>query len=201
MPSQNNNLPALTARQGAALVALVRQTLATRLKHRLSDSDREDLHKRLQDSAFQVHCGAFVTLKISGKLRGCIGSLTGREPLIDCVRKHAINAALRDPRFKPLSRHELERVSVSVSVLTVPQPMEYVDAEDLLAKLRPGVDGVTIRKQSASATFLPQVWEQLPVKENFLAQLCLKAGLPAGEWRKAQLEVETYQAQYFGEPD
>ncbi len=199
MLSSQNTPPTLTTQQGQALVALARQTLARHLKHQLSEKERINLEARLQDAVFQVHCGAFVTLKIDGHLRGCIGSLAVREPLIDCVRSNAVNAAFHDPRFRPLVDRELDQLTIEVSVLTAPQPLEYQGVEDLLSKLQPGVDGVTIRQQLASATFLPQVWEQLPRKQDFLAQLCLKAGLSADEWRNADLEVETYQAQYFEE--
>jgi len=140
-----------------------------------------------------------VTLKIGGDLRGCIGTLTGREPLVEGVATHALNAAFHDPRFGPLTAEELNRVTIEVSVLGEPQPLRYEGAADLIAKLRPHVDGVILRKGYASATFLPQVWEQLPKPEAFLSHLCLKAGLSGDAWRKGQLEVQTYQVQYFEE--
>ena len=86
-----------------------------------------------------------------------------------------------------------------MSVLTEPVPLDYTDADDLLVKLNPGVDGVIIKKGYASATFLPQVWEQLPQPEPFLSHLCMKAGLPAGQWRKGGLTVLVYRVQYFEE--
>ncbi len=194
-----NRHPTLTEQQGQDLVALARQTLATALKRQTCDDERARVEDRLQDDVFQAPCGAFVTLMLGGHLRGCIGSLTAREALVDCVRSNAINAAFNDPRFKPLKPSELERITIEVSVLTVPQPLAYDNVDDLLGKLRPKVDGVTIRKKLASATFLPQVWEQLPKKEDFLSQLCLKAGLSADAWRDADLDIETYQVQYFEE--
>jgi len=90
-------------------------------------------------------------------------------------------------------------VDIEVSILTEPKLLEYRDSSDLLSKLRVNVDGVIIRKGSASATFLPQVWEQLPKPEEFLAHLCMKAGLPANTWKKGALKVKTYQVQYFDE--
>lgn len=154
---------------------------------------------RLQDHALQAQCGTFVTLKIRGRLRGCIGSLVGRGSLVEGVRSNALNAAFNDPRFRELRDAELDRISIEVSVLTKPQPLAYSDAKDLVARLRPGLDGVIIRKGFASATFLPQVWDQLSDAETFLSHLCTKAGLPADEWRQGNLEVETYQVQYFEE--
>jgi AmmeMemoRadiSam system protein A len=88
---------------------------------------------------------------------------------------------------------------VEVSILTDPKPLAYGDSTDLLEKLRPGVDGVILRKGIYQATFLPQVWEQLPRKSDFLTHLCLKAGLDADAWRNEKLDVSTYQAQAFEE--
>ncbi len=189
----------LTEEQGQILVSLARQTLATHFRRPPSEGKGAELESRLQGAEFQASCGVFVTLKIGEQLRGCIGCLTGRGPLAAGVRDNAIHAALHDPRFAPLSDEELDRVVIEVSVLTPPQSLDYEDGEDLLRKLRPGVDGVTIRKHMASATFLPQVWDQLPKKEDFLTHLCRKAGLPDNGWRKDGLEVETYQVQFFEE--
>ena len=185
--------------QGQALIALARHTLMTHFKRTIAPDYRENIEKRLQDPALQMPCGTFVTLKIGGQLRGCIGSLVGYEPLVESVRGNALNAAFQDPRFRPLRDKELDRVSIEVSILTAPQPLAYNDVDELVAKLRPHVDGVTIRKGLARATFLPQVWEQLTDARTFLTQLCLKAGLSGEAWRRGDLEIETYQAQYFEE--
>jgi AmmeMemoRadiSam system protein A len=159
----------------------------------------QSLTQALQDNSFQSHCGTFVTLKIQGQLRGCIGNLTSTESIIDGVKRNAINAAFHDPRFAPLSNQELEQTKIEVSVLTEPEPLTFHDGEDLLKKLRVNVDGVIIRKGRASATFLPQVWEQLPRPEDFLSHLCLKAGLSSDAWKSSELDVMTYQVQYFEE--
>jgi AmmeMemoRadiSam system protein A len=151
------------------------------------------------DTCLHACHGVFVTLKVGGSLRGCIGCLVGSEPLIEAVRTYALHAAFDDPRFGSLTEKELDEVSIEVSVLSQPQALPYEDCDDLKAKLRPHVDGVTVRRGHCCATFLPQVWEQLPRPEDFLANLCLKAGLPSNAWRKGDLEVETYQVQYFEE--
>lgn len=144
---------------------------------------------------------AFVTLnKRNGELRGCIGSLTAHRPLVQDVSANAHAAAFEDPRFPPLTRGELPDVIIEVSVLTSPEPLTYADPKDLVAKLRPDVDGVVIERGWHRATFLPQVWDQLPIPEEFLAHLCYKAGLPANAWRQGELEVSTYQVQEFVEP-
>lgn len=194
MPAQ------LTPDQGRTLVELARFTLMERFNRKLPDSQRAEMEARLEDAALKVHSGTFVTLKIGGQLRGCIGSLEGRESLVDGVRSNAINAAFHDPRFRRLTNKELDRITIEVSVLTAPQPLKYSDPEDLIAKLRPGIDGVTIRKGLAGSTFLPQVWEQLPDPGSFLSHLCTKAGLASDAWHDGDLDVEIYQVQYFKEP-
>jgi len=199
MPSPNNSAPSLTPEQGAALVTLARRTLTERFGQLLSPDACKDLDARLADQALQTKSGTFVTLKSDNQLRGCIGSLAASASIVDGIRENALNAAFHDPRFPPLKKKELPGVHIEVSVLTEPVPLEYTDAEDLLAKLEPGVDGVIIRKGYASATFLPQVWEQLPQPESFLSHLCMKAGLPAGQWREGGLTVLVYRVQYFEE--
>jgi len=197
---QNNETPSqLTREQGRLLVRLARQTIETKLGKSLAEEENRVLEQALGDDIFQTQRGVFVTLKISHNLRGCIGSLFGFEPIRKGVEENAVNAAFHDPRFKPLTLDELSRVAIEVSVLTHPEPLAYTDGDDLISKLRPHLDGVIIRKGSASSTFLPQVWEQLLKPHDFLEQLCLKAGLPSNEWRTGQLEVSTYQVQYFEE--
>ncbi|WP_448850697.1 AmmeMemoRadiSam system protein B [Corynebacterium sp. 335C] len=133
---------------------------------------------------------AFVTLTAGGRLRGCIGSLEPRRPLLDDVRANAVAAAVRDPRFPPLTAGELDGVSVEVSVLTPPEPVPGVrSAADAAAALRPGVDGATLTAGARRGTFLPQVWEQLPEPRDFVDRLVVKAGLPPGTWPEgARLE-------------
>jgi AmmeMemoRadiSam system protein A len=98
-----------------------------------------------------------------------------------------------------LTDKELDQTEIEVSILTEPRPLEYQSRQDLTKKLRVKVDGVIIRKGHASATFLPQVWEQLPQPEEFLSHLCLKAGLPSDAWKDPEVEILTYQVQYFEE--
>jgi AmmeMemoRadiSam system protein B/AmmeMemoRadiSam system protein A len=185
--------------QGRVLVKLARKTIADQLGCDTPDTLSADLAQALQDDSFQLRCGTFVTLKIKGQLRGCIGNLTSTESVLDGVKRNAVNAAFHDPRFSPLSKDDLDRTEIEVSILTEPQPLAFRDGQDLVKKLRAHVDGVIIRKGQASATFLPQVWEQLPAAEEFLTHLCLKAGLPSDAWQNSELEVLTYQVQYFEE--
>jgi AmmeMemoRadiSam system protein A len=201
MENEQASNPDFSTAQGQALVKLARYTIMERLGRGLSSSEINLLETALQDKHFQSHCGTFVTLKIQGQLRGCIGNLTPTESITNGIRRNAINAAFHDPRFAPLSRIELDQTEIEVSILTEPQPLEYRDKDDLINKLRVNIDGVIIRQGHASATFLPQVWEQLPKPEDFLTHLCMKAGLPSDAWKSSQLEVLTYQVQYFEETE
>lgn len=189
----------LSPEEGQCLVRLARATISERLKHPMTADDHRSLQAELQAPIFASQCGAFVTLKVKNALRGCIGSLTSSEPLVENVRHNALNAAFQDPRFPPLDPEELAQTRIEVSVLTLPETLSYSGADDLLSQLRPGIDGVILRKGGASATFLPQVWKQLPRRQDFLSHLCLKAGLAAQAWREDILGVEIYQVQYFEE--
>lgn len=189
----------LTREQGTALVTLARQTLARHFGEPIQLARSQELEAQLADQALQARCDTFVTLKIGNQLRGCIGSLSASASIVSGVRDNALNAAFCDPRFSPLQKTELDTVHIEVSVLSEPLSLAYTTADDLLTKLRPGIDGVIIKKGSASATFLPQVWEQLPRPEVFLSHLCMKAGLPDDQWQKGDLTVSTYGVQYFEE--
>ena len=145
---------------------------------------------------------SFVTLINRGQLRGCIGSLEAIRPLAEDVRLHAIAAALKDPRFPPVQEDELSAIQIEISRLTRPLPLEYIDAEDLVSKLRPHVDGVILRYDSyRRATFLPQVWEKIPDPADFLCNLCHKMGVEPDLWRYKHFEVLTYLVEEFHEGD
>ena len=124
----------------------------------------------------------FVTLTQDGQLRGCIGSLEAYRPLATDVTENAIAAAFRDPRFPSLASDELARTRVEVSLLEASKTLEFVNEADALARLRPGIDGLILTHGHRRATFLPQVWESLPDRKQFITQLKLKAGLPADFW-------------------
>ena len=141
----------------------------------------------------------FVTLTIDGMLRGCVGALEAYQPLIKDVREHALAAALEDFRFSPVRPDELEKISIGISRLTTPQLLDYEDPDDLLIKLRPGIDGVVLKDGLRRATFLPQVWQKLSSPVTFLEHLCQKMGGPADLWRQQRLEVLTYQVEEFHE--
>ena len=189
----------LNEKQGNILLRLARQTIAKHLNLTVSEPVEE---VELADPGLQAKRGVFVTLNKHGALRGCIGSLVGQESIIDGVRRHALNAAFHDSRFPPVTSDEVPELRIDVSVLSEPRPLEYRDDQDLVRKLRPHVDGVILRAPGgAGATFLPQVWDQLPDPQLFLSRLCLKAGLPQMAWQSGQLEIDTYQVQHFEEKE
>jgi AmmeMemoRadiSam system protein A len=177
------------------LLKLAREAI-TRAAHdqKVSPVDLDALAEDLREDG-----ACFVTLTKRGDLRGCIGSLEARRPLALDVQENAVSAAMRDPRFPPVRPGELDDLHVEVSVLSKPQPLSCDSADDLIAKLRPNVDGVVIERGWNRATFLPQVWEKLPDPHQFLQHLCLKAYLPADAYRHPGLDVYTYQVEKFEE--
>jgi AmmeMemoRadiSam system protein A len=142
----------------------------------------------------------FVTLDIDHELRGCIGGLYADAPLAQDVQRHAIAAATEDPRFPPLSTHEVAIVHIEVSVLTPPEPVPHQSPDELLHTLRREVDGVILVSGWQRSTFLPQVWERVPDPINFLDMLSEKAGGPPDLWRDPATEILRYQVEIFEEP-
>ena len=125
---------------------------------------------------------SFVTLEAGGRLRGCIGSLTATRPLAADVAHNAHGAAFTDPRFPPVKEDEVEGLRIKISVLSPAAPMRVASAADLVASLRPGIDGLIVRDGDKRATFLPSVWKGIPEPERFVRALAKKAGWPAGHW-------------------
>ena len=185
----------LTEEEGRYLLSFARKTIEQKIFNLGAQLELESF----DSNTFSEKRGTFVTLTIDGGLRGCIGNIVPQESLLDGVKANAINAAFRDPRFEPLSEKEWEKVKIEISILTDPKPLDYSNRRDLLEKMKPGSDGIILKKGYNKATFLPQVWEQLPEKKEFLTHLCLKAGLDGNEWEKGKLEVSTYQVQAFEE--
>jgi len=125
---------------------------------------------------------SFVTLTMSGRLRGCIGSLQAHRRLLDDVKANAQAAAFRDPRFRPLTATEYTETAIEISLLSPLSPMEVQGEQDALSQLRPGVDGIVLQCGQNRGTFLPQVWESLPDPRHFLGELKRKAGLTPEFW-------------------
>ena len=167
----------LSKTQQQQLLSLARASIAHGLKHGkpLRSTTPED-NKLQQDGA------CFVTLTIDGELRGCIGSLEAHRPLWQDVAENAFASAFRDPRFPPLSAVELEPIHIEISVLTPLEEISFRSEQNLLAQIVPGVDGLVLEDKGYRGTFWPLVWQQLPDKQQFFAQLKRKAGMPAHYW-------------------
>ena len=174
---------------GAALVGIARAAI----ENALGLGARSEIRKL----ACLDQLGAtFVTLTLHGRLRGCIGSLAAVLPLGEDVAANACAAAFEDPRFTKLTREEWPQCEVEVSLLSSPKPIRFADEADLLGQIRAGEDGLILELGDKRATYLPQVWEGLPDKRQFLAELVKKAGLPA-DTRLARCRVQRYRARKF----
>lgn len=141
----------------------------------------------------------FITLNQDNNLRGCIGSIIPHRSLFLDIYHNAQAAAFSDPRFVPLLQDELENLTLEVSVLSTPTPLSYIDYEDLLTKITPKVDGIILRHKNYSGTFLPQVWDQLQTKEEFLQQLSYKAGANPSIYNEHPT-IHIYQVNSLMEP-
>jgi|GEM_PF-573795 len=195
----------LTNQDKEFLINLARQTVSWYVKDRkIPKPDKGTLSEAVQQKA-----GCFVTLttkpayKGDNGLRGCIGVFERDRPLYENVISRAIAAATEDTRFNPVKYSELDGIKIEISVLTEPKDFLFKSPEDLLARLRPLKDGVILRTRYGGSTFLPQVWEQLPDKEQFLSHLCMKHGAPGNAWKNdyKNVQVLTYEAIVFGEEE
>lgn len=187
----------LSSNDKKILLAVARQAIVQATQKK----EIEDLDLSLFSKALCEKGASFVTLhrKDNGQLRGCIGTLEAYQLLVKDVQDHAIAAALEDYRFPPVTFHEVQNLIIEISRLTTPCKLKYTNSKNLPVMLKPGVDGVIIRDGSKKATFLPQVWEQLPDPEDFLAHLCQKMGVHRDFWKKKLLDVSIYQVEKFNE--
>jgi AmmeMemoRadiSam system protein A len=176
--------------RGLALLALARTSIAQALNLPIAALD--------MPGWLQEPGACFVTLTQKGRLRGCIGSLEAHRSLGEDVRANAVACALRDPRFTPLKVAELDRTQVEVSVLSPMESLQVRSEAQALAQLRPQVDGVVLEYAGHRATFLPQVWEQLPTVDQFVRQLKRKAGLPEDFWSEG-LRLQRYTVEKWKE--
>lgn len=174
---------------GRTLLAIARAAIESRLFGNACTADAPWLGQA---------AATFVTLTCDGKLRGCIGSLEASRALGTDVAENALAAAFRDPRFPQMTAQEWPRIRVEVSLLSAPKPMRFADEADLIAQIRPGEDGLILEADGRRATFLPQVWESIPDKRAFLAELARKAGL-ARDVRLARCKVSRYRVTKWSE--
>lgn len=177
---------------GHTLVGAARHSIAHALGLPSPHADAPPHHPALSQPG-----ATFVTLlSADGELRGCVGRLEASRALGVDVRANACAAAFNDTRFAPLRAHEWHGLQVEVSLLDAPEPLAVRSEAEALATLRPGIDGVIFEWRGARATFLPQVWEQLPEPASFLATLKRKAGLPADFWA-ADVKLARYRVRKF----
>ena len=141
----------------------------------------------------------FVTLTKNGELRGCIGKIIPVQALYKDVIENTYSAALDDYRFSEVSKEELSKIQIEISILDIPKKIDYKNAEDLLNILLKNKFGVLITFQGKSATFLPQVWDELNNASEFLNHLCAKAGLSEEIWKNEKIEVQVYNVEKFSE--
>ncbi len=187
----------LTENEKKTLLRLAREAIETAVE----SSHAATLDLDSLPPALRQPMATFVTLYNGDQLRGCIGGLTAEYALAEDVRIHAAAAATKDFRFPPIRADEIPQLKIEISVLSTPEPLDYQDAEDLLGKLQPGVDGVILQQGNRRATFLPQVWKKIPDPEHFLGMLCEKAFLPSNAWKSGKLQVLTYHVLPICETD
>jgi len=184
----------LTPQERRRLLAIARDSIA----HGLQEQRPLLPDPATLDGALAVPRPCFATLQVDGQLRGCIGSLVARDPLGIGAADYAFRAAFADPRFPPLPAALFPALEIELSVLGDPEPLPCRSREELLARLRPGIDGLILRDGPAQATFLPKVWQQLPEPEDFLAALLMKAGLPPDHWSPT-IRCARYEATSFND--
>jgi AmmeMemoRadiSam system protein A len=185
----------LTSGEQQYLLTLARKTLT----YYLSGKPIQELEKAKLSPALIEKRGCFVTLEKKGNLRGCIGYIQPEKSLSECVMENAVHAATQDPRFPEVNFEELNAITIEISALTVPEPLEIKNRKTLLQLLVPGRDGVILSNGGKKSTFLPQVWEHFVDKESFLNALCEKGGMSRGCWEEEDTEILTYRAEVFKE--
>jgi len=178
----------LTVDEKRVLLALARDTITQYVTER----KRPPLPEA--DGILGEPCGAFVTIHKRGRLRGCIGNMIGRGPLVELIQEMAIASATQDPRFHPLSREELSEIDIEISVLS---PMRKITDVN---EIEVGKHGILMSRGMFQGVLLPQVateygWD----RETFLMHTCLKAGLPEDAWKDPETNIEIFSAQVFGE--
>lgn len=186
----DNENEGLTSEQGRALPAIARAHIGMALG--LTS------HPIPAEAWLEQPGAVFVTLKKQGELRGCIGSLQSHRALSEDLKSNAISAAFRDPRFPAVTIEELSELQIEVSVIGPSTAITFESEADALGQMTPGCDGVILEYGHHRSTFLPQVWEQLPERREFLAYLKMKAGLPADFWA-ADIQLSRYQVSKWSE--
>lgn len=166
------------------------------IQHGLSHGKPLPVDLEKLDAALQTRRATFVTLHKHGELRGCIGMLEAVRPMAEDVAHNAFAAAFSDPRFPPLQENELQHLTIHISILATPEPMQFDSEAELIAQLRPGIDGLIMEEDRHRGTFLPSVWTSLPERKDFLNHLKMKSGLPENYWSDS-IQVQRYTVEEF----
>lgn len=173
--------------EGGVLIQIARESIGQGVKTgRVLTPDPLHYSRALQENR-----ATFVTLHLGRRLRGCVGVLEPIRPLVMDVAANAHAAAFRDSRFAPVGEKEVSMLDIEVSILSATEPMEFSSEEDLIAKLRPGIDGLVLTEGRKHGTFLPAVWDLFPEPRDFLSQLKEKAGLASRHWSE-NIRMERY---------
>jgi len=162
------------------LLKLARDAIESELNNEKLEVSREIKEK------YSAKGASFVTLTEQRILRGCIGSLYPHQELYKDIIENAKHAAFDDYRFPKLKKNEFSEIKIEVSVLSIPKKLEFKNEKELLKKINKNM-GIILRKGFSSATFLPQVWEELPDKTDFLESLCVKAGIRKDLWKNSEI--------------
>ncbi len=182
-----------TPQQKRQMLALVRASIAEQFGQEASLQDAPE------EGWWQQISATFVTLTLRGELKGCIGCLDAYQSLREGLQHNAVNAAFRDFRFQPLTQEEFGHIKIEISILTPAVVLTVASEAELIEKLRPNIDGLVLEEGRFKATFLPQVWQQLPEPQQFIRHLKHKAGLAVNHWSD-DLKCSVYQVQEISEP-
>ena len=192
MPLHKDKMNKDETNKGSILLAIARASIAETFG--LSYQTNEDA------TWLQHKAACFITLMQREQLRGCIGTLEAHRTLLEDVKHNAKAAAFHDTRFSPLTREELDNTEIEISLLSSMSPLTFSNEQETLAQLTPGIDGVVFEYGNYRSTFLPQVWDQLPATDDFIAHLKIKAGLAADFWADG-IKLSTYTVSKLRECD
>lgn len=177
------------------LLELARESAKTYLK----EGKKLEINERKIPERLKKEQGCFVTFTENEQLRGCIGDILPQSPLYECVIENAINAAVNDKRFNPVIYKEMEEINIDISILTIPILLEHKNSEELLIRLKAFEHGVVLKRGLHQSTYLPIVWKQIPDKQDFLSNLCIKGQMEADCWKDPGTEIYVYTAEDFAE--
>jgi uncharacterized protein len=171
--------------------AMLLRLAANSIEHGLEFRKAKPVNSAEYPAELQILRAVFVTLKLDDELRGCVGTLDGLHPLVANVAKYAFKSAFSDQRFPEVTREEILRLRIQISILNQPEALQFSSENELVDQLRPGVDGLIFEERRFRSTLLPSAWEGVTDKALFLTQLKRKAGFPPDYW-SGSLKVHRY---------